>query len=856
MNGIAAQSMSTRRLLRLSTLVYIYRNRLRVHAMQELLAGLGVATGVALVLAITVGNSSIAGSTEEAVHTLVGQASLQLDARTGSGFDEVLLKQVQRLAGVERAAPLLEQQATISSAGGRQVTVGIAGTGVGLTLLDGLAQTLPISTLIPEDIALSKGSADALHIGASKSPVSVSVGLHGTARRLKVAGVLGPEAIGALSHAFVATMPLASLQRMAGLHGRITRILVRAKTGRKAQVRNELRQLAGDRLTVAPADHDIALLRQALRPGEQASDGFAVIAGLLGLLFVFNAMLLTVPERRRAIADLRMNGATRTAIVQMVTFQAVCLGAAGSLVGLIVGYGLSLGLFHQSAGYLAQAFILSNATVISWREVVLPLLGGVLACCLASAIPLLDLRQGRALDAVYSEDGGNRLSWRATQRLALVAVALLLIATGIFTVVPSLALLACAVLALAIVLAIPLIYTSTLHAIDALTRHNRRLTILPAALMSLKATTLRSLALIATGALALFGCVALGGARSDLLRGIEGYIDHYVAGAEIWVMNQHDPTAVEPLPTTYTSRLAHASGVLSVHAFQDGYLDLGDRRIWVVARPPGAVKELLGSQIVEGQASEAAAHIDTGGWIAISQQIAEEHDVKVGNTLNIPTPTGNKVYRVAATTTNLTWSPGAMLMSTTDYRKAWGSDAPTAIAVDFHPGTSPPVMRDDVSRAIGISSAIETLTPSVRGAKTSAVAREGLSKLKDISLLLLITAITAILAALTSAIWQRRASLASLRLAGVSPRRLRSLLLLEAALMLIIACASGAVAGLYGQAIIDRYLEHVTGFPVASFNAGWRPLEVAALVAVVVLMIVTVPSWLASRVSPTLALEE
>ena len=111
-------------------------------------------------------------------------------------------------------------------------------------------------------------------------------------------------------------------------------------------------------------------------------------------------------------------------------------------------------------------------------------------------------------------------------------------------------------------------------------------------------------------------------------------------------------------------------------------------------------------------------------------------------------------------------------------------------------------------------------------------------------------------AALSSAIWARRMALATLRLSGVAPRRMRLILLVESALMLGAGCLTGAVAGIYGQLIIDGYLERVTGFPVARLGASLRPLEIIALVIVLVLAIVRVPGWFASRVSPTLALHE
>jgi ABC-type lipoprotein release transport system permease subunit len=110
-------------------------------------------------------------------------------------------------------------------------------------------------------------------------------------------------------------------------------------------------------------------------------------------------------------------------------------------------------------------------------------------------------------------------------------------------------------------------------------------------------------------------------------------------------------------------------------------------------------------------------------------------------------------------------------------------------------------------------------------------------------------------AALGSSLWQRRQWLAGLRLSGAKPGRLRRILLLEATLMLGSGALTGAVAGLYGEVVIDGYLREVTGFPVASVITGARPLEVLVLVLVLALAIMAIPGFLASRVSPGLALE-
>lgn len=839
-------------------LIYLYRRRLRAHAPQELLAGTGVAIAVALLFAALVAQGSIAGSSREVVRAVIGPASLQLRARDGDGFDQALLARVEAISGVKQAAPLLEQSATVTTRDGRGVRLQLAGTDVALATLDGLARTLPLGALSPGGIGLSKASAQALRIGGSgASTGDVVLQVRGRASALRVSAVLGAEAAGALSQALVAVMPLKRMQHLAGLEGLVTRILVQSEPGRERSVRAALLRLAGGQLTVAPADQDVIQLQQALRPSDLASTVFAAIGVLLGLLLAFNALLLTVPERRQAIADLRLTGIKRTAVAQMVLFQALCLGLSATVVGLIVGYALSRGVFHQPTGYLAEAFTLSSGTVVGAAPLLVASIGGVLATCLASAIPLLDLRRGRARDAVYREAGvpGNALYLGAQRWLFAAGIGLIILASVLFATTPSAAIASCAMLAAATLLAVPLTFSAVLHAGALLAERRQRLTVLPVALASLRASTVRSLALAATGAVALFGSVALGGSRDDLLRGISSFANGYVADAHIWVTNPGDNQAADSFdPGTSKTAIARLPVVEGVRAFQGGFLTLGGRRIWVIARPPGASRQVISSQILAGGASAAVTRLGQGGWVAVSQQIASEQHTGVGGEITLPTPTGAVRYRIAATTTNLAWPPGVIFMSSGDYTRAWKSAAPTALGITLRPGANVIAARRTIKAALAPGSGLEVSLAAARAARIDALAGEGLGQLGEISTLLLIAAVGAMAAALLSSVWQRRASLASLRLLGVKPRRLRLILALEAALMLAAGCLTGAVVGVYGQLVLDGYLRHVTGFPVARIATGARPLEIFALVLAAAVAIVAVPGWLASRVPPALAL--
>jgi len=857
---MSARGTARTRALRPYALLYIYRRRLRAHAVSELLAGIGIAVAVALVLAATVAQGSIAGSTGQVVRAVVGQASLQLRARDSEGFDERMLARVEAIPGVKQAAPLLEQTATVRAPDGRRATVDLAGTDNSLAILDGLARTLPLDVLSPGSIALSRATADALAISGSGSKASeVMLQLRGRSSPLRLSAVLGPEAAGAVSSSLVAVMPLATLQRLAAMPHLVTRVLVQADPGRESAVRRDLEALAGGRLTVAPADQDVTLLDQALRPSDLASQLFAAIGALLGFLLAFNAMLLTVPERRQAIADLRLAGAKRSAIVQIVAFQALCLGALASAIGLAAGYALSVWAFHQPTGYLAEAFTLSSKTVVGVQPLLFAGLGGVVATCLASAVPLLDLRRGRPRDAVYRDTGdpGNALGRRAQQLLFAAGLAVLIAASLVFLLAPSAAILAGAMLALATVLAVPLAFAAVLACARWLAGRLDTLTSLPVALASLQATTLRSLALAATGAVALFGSVALGGSRDDLLRGIHSFSSSYVADADIWVSTPGDNQAVNALsPHGYSTAIASVPGVGGVRAFQGGFLQLGDRRVWVIARPPGGSREVLRTQIVSGVLGQTNTDLARGGWIAVSAQIAAEYHTGLGGRLTLQTPTGAHRFRIAATTTNLAWPPGVIFISTADYRRYWQSSAPTTLAVNLLSGVSPAPARLAIQRALGAGSGLEVSLAAARAERIDALAGEGLGQLGEIATLLLAAAVAAMAAALASSIWQRRPTLAGLRLLGVRPARLRRIMLLEASLMLGSGCVTGALAGVYGQLVLDGYLKRVTGFPLARIATGARPLEIFVLVLVLALALVAAPGWLASRVPPALALED
>ena len=116
---VARRTGAERRAVRPGALLYLYGRRLRTHPIQELLAAIGIAVGVALVFAVIVANASIGGSVAQLVDGIGGAAQMQVAARSSQGIDERLLHDVRRLPGVAHATPVLEQRAQLSGRRGR-----------------------------------------------------------------------------------------------------------------------------------------------------------------------------------------------------------------------------------------------------------------------------------------------------------------------------------------------------------------------------------------------------------------------------------------------------------------------------------------------------------------------------------------------------------------------------------------------------------------------------------------------------------------------------------------------------------------------------------------------------------------
>ena len=223
--------------MRPATVVLLYWWRLRAQPLQELLAGLGIAAGVALLFAVQVANTSIGGSVEQLVRGITGQSRCRCPPTTRAASARRCTAQVRAIDGVRSPRPCWSSApgsagrpasgtSTSSASRTRSPTLGgplVSGFGgrFGPRLADAL--------LLPEPLASERvgRAGEVRHALDTPARQSARPGLRDPR----------PDQIGTAIESPLVVAPLAYVQRLSGLPDRVTRVLVAVRPGSEARVR-------------------------------------------------------------------------------------------------------------------------------------------------------------------------------------------------------------------------------------------------------------------------------------------------------------------------------------------------------------------------------------------------------------------------------------------------------------------------------------------------------------------------------------------------------------------------------------------------------------------------------------------
>src|SRR5919112_485341 len=367
-----------------------FRN-LRARVQRTLLTAVGIVLGVGIVFGVLTLSNTMSGTFKHLFTRAYGSSDLTITAAGGSGgFDQKVVQKVRDYEGVKSAAPqysfssslLLEKQKALPEVRSMRlfgVEPQSAGLATGFELTDG---HFPQGH---KELTLDGSSAESAGL---KIGDKVKVGTPEGPKKLELVGLLRIPggSFGGLAFGMV---PLPFAQKAFDKKGQISGISVEAADG-VSDLRGELDKELGKGLQVERSETRTQQVSGQLQGFTIALLFFAGTSLFVGAFLVFNALSMTVLERTRELGMLRALGSTRAMIARSVILEAMLLGALGSLLGVLFGYGMAKGLVYL----FGKAFLFEITTLIlSPFALVSAIVVGIAVTVVAALYPAM--RAGR-----------------------------------------------------------------------------------------------------------------------------------------------------------------------------------------------------------------------------------------------------------------------------------------------------------------------------------------------------------------------------------------------------------------------------------------------------------------------------
>lgn len=318
------------------------------HPWQIGLSILGVALGVAVVVAIDLANASAARAFTLSTETVTGRTTHQIVG--GSQLlDEAVYRDLVFSDNPPQAAPVVDGYASAATEGvGPILVFGVdpfAENGFRTFLGGQAAAQGDLSALLVEPATgvISQQTAQRANVQLNGT---LDLIVNGERRAIRIIGLLNPqdEASRRALDGMLIT-DISTAQELLGRVGRLSRIdliLPEGAAGAAAQQRIAAQLPQGAEI-VQPATRSDAI-EQLSRAFETNLVALSLLALVVGMFLIYNTVTFSVVQRRGLLGTLRCMGVSRREIFGLVLGEALLLGLVGSALGVLLGLVLGRGL--------------------------------------------------------------------------------------------------------------------------------------------------------------------------------------------------------------------------------------------------------------------------------------------------------------------------------------------------------------------------------------------------------------------------------------------------------------------------------------------------------------------------------
>jgi putative ABC transport system permease protein len=828
----------------------------RHHWGRALLVLLGVATGIALVVAMDLVNTSVLAGFRSTFVALAGPADLEVTLGIGEvGFGEEVLDVVQRDPDVAAAVPLVRGTVTLADDAGE--VLHLFGTELnaeedlaryGSRLVSGRREALaaltdPHAVLITEALATRLG----LRVGSTlrlATPRGVNT--------FTVRGTLATDGIARVVGGQLVVMDLQAAQTQFVKERRLDEIDVVLRPGSDAEaVRARLQAALPPSLTVGTPETRATRYADILAGLQATFDGMSMLSVLAGLFIAFNATATGVVHRAPAIGALRLIGANARQLRGLLLVEAAALGALGAACGVLVGVVMARVLVSVSAtvmGTMTQMrFMVPEFPLAPWRVALLGTLGVVVALT-AAWIPAAQATRLEPLAVARGEtDGTTRVPRRVLGLLsaALAAVSagmllagerwhLVVLSAGGSSVFMSAALVGCVVVVSVVGARLP-------RVLQRLFGINGRV-----AAANVARTPIRTG--VTAGAVMIVLAIALT---------IANVTASYLVTAGEYIRELHDgDLAVSavgteggwletPITAAVPAEIARMPGVRHVESvrlvagqtFRDG-------RIGLIALEPEALERLGPGLWHAGDRLEGRAAIAAGRGVAVSTIFCDRFGLAPGDHLELMTPSGPLMLPIVGVTRDMSSNSGTVTLSRALYEQWWHDPTVTRVNVFLELGTSIEEARRAIAAQLADRYRVKTLALRENQAYHEDKIRRAFRFADTLQVLVALVTVASIFDLLFSGVLERRRELALYRLIGADERAVRRSIVIESLTVAVLASLMGLAAGVVTSKIwVLVLIPRLVGYDLTYAYAIAPTFFSIGLV----LFMTTVAGWAAAR---------
>jgi putative ABC transport system permease protein len=698
------------------------------------------------------------------------------------------------------------------------------------------SDSIALTRTLADRARLKKGDRVELRVGPSSRLMTVRALLQSGG----MAGAFGGNLI---------VTDIYAAQDLCGRGRQFDRIDVRLASGVHANdAAAELRKSLGPAYSVDTPERrgqEMDRLMAAFAGGFEVS---SLLALAMGVLVIFNAVVVAVDRRRRDIGILRAVGATPRQVQVLFLLEATALGLVGAVLGLAAGRLLVWWLLGLMGGALSASYGLDAVAPASIDPSVAAIalaLGG-LASFVGAWVPARAAARVSPAEALAAGVFRRREPVRS-RRAHVAGAVLLFVCSGLAasraaSTETQLILLLVTGTGAIVLLADPFA-GRLVRAAAPLVRWAAPVAG-PVAADALLSQPRRTANTTATVALALAFVLGAGGYLHATTTAFNRWVDKAITADLMVRASLRLAPSGQRLPPALRDEILKEPSVDQAAAYRSDWVTFRGELAVLVSIDVSSQMARTEPELVRGTRSEMLRGLVERQQCAISDNFARRYGIDVGDIVDLPTPSGILHLPVAAIVRSFVSDRGAVFIDRQMFNARWRDERVDGYEVVLKPGADPDWTRE------ALTARVATVAPALVSTRQEFVAQvrntlEGFYALTRLAIwMALVVAFTGIATSLLISVVDRSRDIGVMRAIGAGRIQIGGAVVLEA---LGIAGCALAIAIPIGE-LLARFLETTVAERYSGFQMP-HAYPVALLLQMVVALpvIAAIAAWLPAR---------